>query len=211
MPLTLFAAPGACSRVSLTALAAAGLRADVRWLHLASGEQRQAAYLALNPRGKVPLLHTPAGPLADTLAIVTWLDAQVPEAGLLPPAEKAMARARALGWLGWAAGTLHPLVYRLRMSGRIHPDPATHEGVRAAALAELQQTLPVAALALAGAGPWLGGERWSIADTYVAWALGRAAMSGLDLSTSPEVAEFVERHARLPAWQAAITQEPAAA
>ena len=142
MNLTLFAAPGSCSRVALTALAAAGLPCTLAWVDLAGGQQRQPVYLALNPKGKVPLLDTPEGTLSDNLAIATWVDAQAPAAGVLPAA--GFARAEAMGWLGWAAGTLHPLVYRLRMSARIHPDAATHEAIRAAARAELQAALGAA-------------------------------------------------------------------
>jgi glutathione S-transferase len=88
MDLRLYFSPGACSRVTLVALEEAGLSYEACPLALQQGAQRSAQYLALNPKGKVPLLVTPQGPLSENLAILSWLDAVVPAAQLLPAADQ---------------------------------------------------------------------------------------------------------------------------
>lgn len=206
-PLILYFAPGACSRVALVALEASGLAYEARPVALMAGQQRTPDYLALNPKGKVPLLVTPDGPLSENIAIASWLDAQAPQAGLLPEPGAAWVRAQALSWLAWSASTLHPMIYRMRMTARIHADTATHPAIKAAALAELAQQLTVAEEALADGRPWLTGERWRIADTHVCWVHGRGLDGGLDTAAFPRLAALAARHAELPAFQRAVARE----
>lgn len=85
-PPVLYFAPGACSRVALTGLEESGLPYEARSVALMTGEQRQPGYLALNPKGKVPLLVTPDGPLSENMAIAHWIDSQAPGARRGPTA-----------------------------------------------------------------------------------------------------------------------------
>src|SRR4051794_13395726 len=90
--------------------------------HLRRGEQRDAAYLALNPQGLVPALELDDGTvLTQSLAIIEWLDDAYPEPKLLPADPVRRARVRAFA-LVLAADT-HPLqnlgvLARLRGMGR---------------------------------------------------------------------------------------------
>src|SRR5215210_6938192 len=62
-----------------------GLSADQLSHHLRKGEQRDPAYLALNPQGLVPALQDDAGAvLTQSLAIIEWLDEIHPLPPLLP-------------------------------------------------------------------------------------------------------------------------------
>lgn len=57
-----------------------GLDYDVRYLQASAKEQRSPEFLALNPRGKVPILTMGDNVvLRESLAILTWLDRQYPE------------------------------------------------------------------------------------------------------------------------------------
>src|SRR5213080_858768 len=52
-----------------------GLNADHLPHHLRKGEQRDPAYLAINPQGLVPTLQDDAGAtITQSLAIIEWLD-----------------------------------------------------------------------------------------------------------------------------------------
>src|SRR3954451_8819101 len=90
--------------------------------HLRRGEQRDPAYLALNPQGLVPALELDDGTvLTQSLAIIEWLDDAYPEPKLLPADPVRRARVRAFA-LVLAADT-HPLqnlgvLARLRGMGR---------------------------------------------------------------------------------------------
>ncbi|WP_201722365.1 glutathione S-transferase N-terminal domain-containing protein, partial [Sulfitobacter sp. HI0040] len=57
--------------------------------------QRGAAYRALNPKGLIPTLETPEGPIFETGAILLWL---ADRHGELFPAPASPARGKALKW-----------------------------------------------------------------------------------------------------------------
>src|SRR5881396_3418863 len=53
--------------------------------HLRKGEQRDPAYLAINPQGLVPTLQDDAGAIiTQSLAIIEWLEETHPEPPRLP-------------------------------------------------------------------------------------------------------------------------------
>ncbi len=57
-----------------------GLDYDVRYLQASAKEQRSPEFLALNPRGKVPVMTDgDEFVLRESLAILTWLDRRYPE------------------------------------------------------------------------------------------------------------------------------------
>jgi maleylpyruvate isomerase len=76
--------------------------------HLRKGEQRDPAFLAINPQGLVPALETDEGAvLIQSLAIIEYLDETCPEPPLLPVDPAGRARVRALAQL--IACEIHPL------------------------------------------------------------------------------------------------------
>ncbi|MBV1788704.1 glutathione S-transferase family protein [Marinobacterium sp. D7] len=206
VPYTLYYAPGACSRVTLAALEQTGARYTARPVLLAQGEQNRADYLTLNPKGKVPTLVTAEGVLTETLAIALYLHHHHPNAGLLPHND-AYAQARACAWLSWCGTTLHPLIYRLRMTGRIHPDGSLHGELKRIALEELCLQLQVAEQALAGGRHWIDGPRWTLADLYLLWIWQRALQAGCNPIDYPALRAWAQRTAAIPAWQRALASE----
>src|ERR1700761_7111136 len=75
-----------------------GLQAERRFVHLRRGEQRDPAYLELNPQGLVPMLVIGGQRLTQSLAIIEYLKETRPAPPLLPkgPEDRAWVRALAL-------------------------------------------------------------------------------------------------------------------
>lgn len=208
--LTVCFSPGACSRVTMTALEQIGEPYDARPVMLAEGEHLSEGYRVLNPKGKVPLLITPQGPLSETLAIAQYLHQTWPEAGLMPGPD-AYATTTALSWLAWCGTGLHPLVFRYAKVERFHPDPATHVHLRHSAAAELENQFRVADEHLGDGRDWLCGEHWSLADSYLLWAWQRAAQAGFESACGwPALRAWLERSAAVPAWLRALEREASA-
>ncbi|PXF29113.1 hypothetical protein WH50_22615 [Pokkaliibacter plantistimulans] len=209
MSHTLYFAHGTCSRVVMAALAHLDLAYQAEQVKLVEGQQRSAGYLAINPKGKVPVLVTPEGPLSDVIAIAVYLDdlavAQGKAERLLP--SQGFTHARAMSWLSWCAGILHPLIYRLRMSARIHPDTTQHDMIRSAAMAELEQQMQVAEQLFSAQPQWLAGADWSLADAYLLWIWQRAQLAGLDSSQWPALEKWSQRAEQHPSWQLAMAIE----
>jgi glutathione S-transferase len=104
--LTLYFAPGASSMAVHIALHEIGVAFEPRPISLARGEQRDPAFLAINPEGKVPTLLIDGRPLTEVAAILFYLARRFPAAGLLP--EDLEGEAQAVSWMSFIASTLHP-------------------------------------------------------------------------------------------------------
>ncbi|MDB6046002.1 MAG: maiA [Gammaproteobacteria bacterium] len=76
-------------------------------LRAAASAQRKPAFLAINPQGLVPALEHAGTTIAQSLAIIEYLEETYPEPPLLPnsPADRAHVRAMALA----IACDMHPL------------------------------------------------------------------------------------------------------
>ena len=85
--------------------------------HLRHGAHREAGYLAVNPQGLVPTLIWKDGTtIAQSLAIMEFLDEEVPEPPLLPADAAGRARVRMLAQM--IACDIHP-VNNLRVLDRL--------------------------------------------------------------------------------------------
>lgn len=84
-----------------------GVDYESRSVDLRAGEQKDAAYRALNPQGFVPMLEIDDHRLTQSLAIIVYLDQHFHEPPLMPndPADSAHVRALALT----IACDIHPL------------------------------------------------------------------------------------------------------
>ena len=128
-------------------------------------------WLAKSPMGKVPVLETPDGSLAETMAIVAYLEDIQPEPGLLlgTPFERARAQQIALHCINYL-------------------DTASRPGLNAAAFGAPEDEAVNAALAktvprgmqslrqLAVFEPWIGGNTFTLADIVAANTIPLASM-----------------------------------
>ena len=105
--LTLYFAPGASSMAPHIALHEIGEPFDGRPVSFAKGEQRSAAFLAVNPEGKVPVLLIEGRRLTEVAAILFYLAKRFPAANLLPAGD-VEAEAQVISWMSFIAATVHP-------------------------------------------------------------------------------------------------------
>ncbi|MFD1881592.1 maleylacetoacetate isomerase [Paracoccus pacificus] len=89
------------------ALGLKGIACDHVAVDLVAGEQRAAAYLALNPQGIVPALRIGDAVLTQSLAIIAYLDEIRPDPPLLPEDPVARARVRSIALA--VACDIHPV------------------------------------------------------------------------------------------------------
>ena len=91
---------------------------------LRRGEQRDAAYLALQPQGLVPALETDDAILTQSPSILEWLEERYPDPPLLPvdPTDRATVRAMA----ALIACDVHPL-NNLRVLNALRTDFAADD------------------------------------------------------------------------------------
>jgi maleylacetoacetate isomerase/maleylpyruvate isomerase len=89
-------------------LALKGIAYDYVPVNLIKGEQRDAAYKAVNPQGLTPALDLGDGQvLTQSLAILEWLEETHPQPAILPTAPLDRQRVRAMALV--VACDIHPL------------------------------------------------------------------------------------------------------
>ena len=203
--LTLHWSPGSCARVPMIALEEAGAPFDAKIVAFMAGEHRSPAYLALNPKGKVPTLVVDGRPLTENLAILTWLAGRFPDAALLPRSSDMVEQAQVIADLSFCSSTLHPIVTRLRLPSMFSDaDPA---GVWAKA-AEMM-TFNFALIDRRLADGWWFGDRWSVMDAYLYWIWFRVTGSKFGVAAYPHYARHARAMEQRPAVQRALSRERA--
>lgn len=163
---TLHYSPGAASMAPQAVLEEIGTQFRLQKVDTANGEHQQAAYLKLNPAGKIPALTLPDGTaMAESAGICIFLADRHPEAGLAPAATDP-ARAPYLQWFMHLTNTLQPADLRFYYADRYTTEETGVAGVRASAIAEVADTWGRVDRHLAQKGPYLLGERFSAADIF---------------------------------------------
>lgn len=205
MSLKLYYAPGACSFVPHAMLEMAGVNFEPVMVKLHKGEQRSAEYLAMNPRGQVPVLVHDGEIITQILAILLHLDETLPQAGIVPGS--GLARTRALSTLAWMNNTVHPTFTHVFMPQKFTDDEGAQKIIRAFAANSYRGLLGEIEGMAAKASPWMGGDTPSALDAYALTLLRWGGYAGIDPTTLPETWALVQRFAALPAVARVIERE----
>ena len=205
--LTLFYAPGTCSLASHIALEEAGAQYEARRVDFPAGEQRTPAYLAVNPKGRVPALKTERGVLTETPAILAFIAQSHPAAGLAP-LDDPFAFAEIQAFNAYLCATVHVAHAHKVRGSRWVDDEAAIEAMKrkvpetVAACFELIENEMMR-------GPFVAGETYSIADPYLFTIAGWLAGDSVDIARFPRVKDHYARMEERPAVRRALAASSA--
>ena len=163
-----------------------GLSADHLPHHLRKGEQRDPAYLAINPQGLVPTLEDDAGTvLTQSLAIIEWLDEIHPEQPLLP--QNALRRAKVRAFAQAIACEIHP-VQNTKVLARLREVGLGEEQVTDWAAWVIREGFIACETLIANEpGPFCFGEAPTLADLCLVPQLANARRFGVDVAAFPRL------------------------
>ena len=198
--MKLYYIPGACSLSPHIVLRESGLPFE---LAMASTKTKKLAdgsdYLAINPKGQVPLLELDDGQrLSEGPAIVQYIADQAP-ASQLAPAADTMARYRLMEWLNFITSELHKGFTPLFA-------PGTPDAYKSSARTRLLERLTWVDGQLADK-TWLMGDTFTVADAYLFTVAGWGAYVGVDIQPLGNLSAYMARVAARPAVQAALQAE----
>jgi maleylpyruvate isomerase len=162
-----------------------GLGAEHLPHHLRKGEQRDPAYLAINPQGLVPTLQDTGAVITQSLAIIEWLEETHPEPPLLPkdPLRRAHVRAFAMA----LACDTHP-VQNLKVLARLRQLDLPEEKVTEWAAWANREGLSACEILIAHeSGPFCFGAEPTVADLCLVPQLANARRFGVDVSIFPRL------------------------
>ncbi|HEX5325630.1 MAG TPA: glutathione S-transferase family protein [Acetobacteraceae bacterium] len=179
----LFHSPNTRSTGALVLLEEIGTPYELRILNMKAGEQRQRAYLAVNPMGKVPALLHDGALVTEQVAVYLYLADRFPDAGLAPPIGDAL-RGPYLRWMVFYAACFEPAV----VDRALKREPG---GQAMSPYGDYDTMLTTLTTQLAR-GPWLLGDRFSAADVLWGTSLGWTTGFGL-VPERPEIRGYIER------------------
>lgn len=201
--LVLHHAPNSCSLATLVVLEDLGLEYRLQPVDTPGGEQRGPAFLAINPKGRVPVLETPGGLLTETPAILAYLAHDS-----LPSDPFELARLHAFN--SYLCSTVH-VAHAHRMRGyRWADDEAAFKAMQAKVPSSVTAAFAVIEDHLL-AGPWVMGEACGVGDAYLFTLAQWLEDDGADLNRLPRVLDHRARMRRRPAVQRALAREIASA
>jgi len=203
MSFTLYGDLGSGAFSAEAALAEVGAPYNFELVSLDRNEQKQPAFLAINPSGKMPALRLPAGEIVtESAAILLTLADHFPQARLLPP-QAGSERAQAYRWLAFMAGEIYPIVEMVDYPERFVPAGSQAEALRAQARDRIRERILIIERMIQG--PFLLAHGFSILDIYAAmfsrWSL-EAEWKRANLPRLLGLAQAVsQRPAIAPVWQ----------
>lgn len=188
--LTLYTNPMSRGRIARWMLEEVGAEYDTVVVDFA--RDKDPAYLALNPMGKVPAIVHDGRIVTECAAICAYLADAFPDAGLAPPLAD---RADYYRWLFFAAGPLEQAVVSHALGW--NPDEKQQGMVGFGTYDRVIDTLEGVVSGL-GEDRWLTGDRFTAADLYVGAHLSWGTMFG-SIPKREAFVRFVERVAARPA------------
>jgi len=205
--LKLFYSPGACSLAPHIVIEELGLPCQLELTSIPEGRTRAPEYLAINPKGRVPVLVTEEGEvLTEAPGICLYLSQQSNHP-LLFPHDK-LAAARVLEWCNWLSGTVHAMAFgQIWRPHRFLTDEESYPNLQAKGRADVLDHFAMIEKRLAGRD-WSVGNAYTYTDAYLTVFFRWGNRIGLDMRSGyPAWARHAQRVAARPAVQRALQQE----
>ncbi len=189
--LKLYYAPGTISIAIAIALQEAGLPYTPLKVDFASGAQTKPDYMAINPKGRVPALVTTQGTiLTETGALLDYIAAQAPDAGLISQDPETAAHMRSVMY--YLASTMHVAhAHKLRGS-RWADQQSSFDDMTT----KVPQTMSDCASYIETEclhGDYVTGDTVSIADFYLFIVCSWLEGDGVPRAEFPKIDAFLKR------------------
>lgn len=201
--LQLYFSPMACSLASRIALMEAGVDARYHQVHLSTKKvaDGDGDFRGISSKGAVPVLVLENGDrLTESAAVLQYIADLRPESGLAPPFGNP-DRYRLQEWLSFTGTEIHKAFLFPTFWYK-------DDGSLAKPRARITQTLSVPSAHLADR-EFLVGQRFTVADAHLAWALLLLRPAGVDIAQWLSLSAYLERMQARPAVRDAIATEMA--
>ena len=182
---TLYYAPGSANLLVHLALLEIGAPHTLERIDIDAGQQRSAAYLALNPNGVVPTLVIDGVPHG--------------EAAALAPAPGSARRADFLQWMFYLANSLQPLFRQWFYPGDHLPEGA--DTIKQAARAGIEKCWSHIDAHLAAHGPHMLGDNFNVVDLYALMLMRWSRNMPRPATEWPHLAALATRLKSRPSWK----------
>jgi glutathione S-transferase len=199
--LTFFHSPNTRSTGVAILLEELGAPHETHIINMAANEQRQPAYLAVNPMGKVPAIRHGDALVTEQAAIFIYLADLFPAAGLTPAIHDPL-RGPYLRWLSYYGSCVEPAVIDNFLKREPAPPRMCPYGDYDTMLRTVTDQLR--------AWPYITGDTFTAAD--ILWGTALKWMTAFKVVPElPEIVTYLERVCSRPAFAAVSARDAALA
>jgi glutathione S-transferase len=163
--LKLFYAPNACSLAPHIALNEAGADYEAVKVDTAGGEQRSPAYLAINPKARVPSLATDRGILTEVPVLLGFIARNFPKAELAPTDGFDFFQMQSFNT--YLASTIHITFAHLFRPERYADTDAAKADMRAKVPRSLAEQFRLVEERFSDGREWVHGAQYTVSDPYL--------------------------------------------
>lgn len=165
-------------------------------VNIRKGEHRSPEFLAVNPFGKLPAMTDGDLTLFESAAICTYLADKLPEKGLSP---RPGTRERAIydQWVSFAVTELEQPLWRIARNTFVYPEAERNATDIERAKKDFHHTASTFEPLVT---EHLVGDRFTVADVMVTYALKWASLIGLLGDAHPKLQAYMERQIARPAF-----------
>ena len=195
---TLYYAPGSANLVVHLTLLEIGAPHLLERIDLDAGQQRSAAYLAINPNGVVPTLLIEGVPHGEAAALTMLLAERHPMAAVAPTPGSAQ-RGEYLQWMFYLANSQQPRFREWFYPGDHLPSAA--DSIKEAARIGIEACWSRINTHLAAHGPYVLGDTFSVVDLYVLMLMRWSRNMPRPATTWPHLAALATRLKSRPSWK----------
>ncbi|ALN85386.1 glutathione S-transferase, C-terminal domain protein [Lysobacter capsici] len=199
----LYYSPGTASLVVHWLLIEMDLAHELRTVDIDARDHKRAEYLALNPNGVVPTLIVDGEPRYEAAALAMYLADRHPEAGLAP----GIADPQRAQYNQWMFNLTNTLQAPLRLWWYPSDLQADDEAVRLGAQARIEAACERFDAQLAQDGPYLLGERLSVADFYLTMLMRWTRKMPRPAHDWPHLGAFAQRMKARPSFATLYQRE----
>lgn len=194
----LYYSPGACSMAVHIVLEELGVPYELELVSVQSGATSGPAYLAVNPKGRVPALQRNNEILTEVGAILAYLAQSHQESPLFP--SDPWGAARCQEWLSWLSSEVHPAFAQVWRPERFVRTAAYQPDVQEKGRANVLARLSEIEAQLASVERYVLGQNYTVVDPYLLVYFGWGRYVGMNMAEYPAFA----RHAALVSSREAV-------
>ena len=184
-------APKTIALAAHIALEETGADYQARALDFKVNEQRSEDYLGINPKGRVPALHTPKGVITETPAILVYLAQSFPQTNLAP-VDEPFEFAKLQEFNLYLCATVHVAHAHGPRGSRWADDEAALAAMKAKVSANMADCFALIETQMFK-GPWVMGEQYTVCDPYLYAISSWLEIDGVDIRNFPAIADHFQR------------------
>ena len=189
--ITLYYSPQTRATGARVLLEELGAPYDLHVINMKAGEQRQPAYLAINPLGKVPAIRHGQALVTEQVAITIYLADLFPQVGLTPALDD-IRRGPYLRWIAYYGSSFEPALIDKFLKREPAPAGQSPYADYDTMLGALESQL--------AKGPYLFGEQITAAD--ILWGIALKWTMMFQIVPQKDVfVRYAERITARPAFQ----------